>query len=301
MTSTRERPQGRLHPDEAVTDGEVSAFHQLDPHLLREKRVLEVGGVVHARREQNDRRLGDVARPDVLEHLQELARVRVDRAHARGFEDARERALHHPPVLKDVRHARWTAEVVFEHVVATVAVANEVRAAHVAPDAVGGVKTPACGEIGRGGFHELARHDAVREDALRVVEVVEEEVERTGALFEAALEHLPLRGRDDPGNHVEREDFFDAVFVAVDVERAAHVEQRAFGRPLAPEHLSVGDGRERADDESATVARLAGRVEHFVVKRCGFVAFKLHEVSDRRPDLSTAKFRRSFLMGGDPR
>ena len=61
MTSTRRKPGGRAHVDDVVVDEQVAAFDQLDAHLPREERVLEVGGVEDARREQHDRRLGVLA------------------------------------------------------------------------------------------------------------------------------------------------------------------------------------------------------------------------------------------------
>ena len=49
------------------------------------------------------------------------------------------------------------------------------------------------------------RHDALADDLARVVDVVDEGVERADALREAALDRDPLLGRDDPRHQVERE------------------------------------------------------------------------------------------------
>ena len=57
MTSTRGRPLGGPHPDDAVLHHEVAAFDERNPHLLRQEAVFEVGGVVHAGSQQHDGRL----------------------------------------------------------------------------------------------------------------------------------------------------------------------------------------------------------------------------------------------------
>ncbi len=77
-----------------------------------------------------------------------------------------------------------------------------------------------------GAEDELGRNDAVAQDALAVVDVLEEEVERPHALDHAALEHVPLGAGDDPGNEVEREDPLDRVLVPVHGEADALVEER---------------------------------------------------------------------------
>ena len=46
----------RSHVDDVVVADEVAALDELDPHLAREERVLEVGGVVDARGQQDDGR-----------------------------------------------------------------------------------------------------------------------------------------------------------------------------------------------------------------------------------------------------
>jgi hypothetical protein len=43
------------HMDEIVHHDQIASFHQFDTHLLRQVRMLEIGRVVHARRQHHDR------------------------------------------------------------------------------------------------------------------------------------------------------------------------------------------------------------------------------------------------------
>ena len=74
------------------------------------------------------------------------------------------------------------------------------------------------------------RDDAVLEDLLLVVEVVEEQVERGDALDEPRLEPRPLVRRDDPRDQVEREDAFRALGVVVDGESDPPPQEREVDR-----------------------------------------------------------------------
>jgi hypothetical protein len=48
----------RAHEDEVVLHEQIAAFDQLHAELVGKERVLVVGGIVDAGREQHDRRIG---------------------------------------------------------------------------------------------------------------------------------------------------------------------------------------------------------------------------------------------------
>ena len=52
------RPARRAHEDAALVDEQVGALDQLDAHLVGQERMLEIGAVVVARRQQHDVGLG---------------------------------------------------------------------------------------------------------------------------------------------------------------------------------------------------------------------------------------------------
>ena len=81
-----------------------------------------------------------------------------------------------------------------------------------------------------------SRDDLLLEDALLVVNVVQEKVQRADALGQAALQEVPFVRRDDARDQVERENLLRALAVAVDGERDALREERLIGEhPFAPE------------------------------------------------------------------
>ena len=70
-------------------------------------------------------------------------------------------------------------------------------------------------------IHEFARHALFAQDALRVIDVVDERVERAHALRDAALDARPLLGREDARDDVERKHALGAGGIGVDRERHA--------------------------------------------------------------------------------
>ena len=146
--------------------------------------------------------------------------------HAVALEQRRELALHRGAVLEHVARARGRAQVVLEHEVLAVLVAHDVDAGDVGVDAAGRVDADHLApEVARA-EHELGRHLPVAQDALAVVDVGEEEVERVHALDHAALDVIPLRARDDARDEVEREDPLEPFLLAVDREADALIEER---------------------------------------------------------------------------
>ena len=103
------QPARRAHEDDVLVADEVASLHELDPHLAREERVLVVGGVVHAGREQDD---GEVAArrrgSDRVQDGEQLLRVVVDARDAVPLEELGEGALHRRPVLEHVARAGGT-------------------------------------------------------------------------------------------------------------------------------------------------------------------------------------------------
>ena len=114
---------------------QVAALHQLDAHLLRQKAVLEVGGVVDAGRQQHHARACRPRRAARSIPASPAAGWDIrSPAAPQPFEHLRKDALQHLAVFEHVGHARGHAQVVFQHVDTAVAVAHQVGAGDVAPD-----------------------------------------------------------------------------------------------------------------------------------------------------------------------
>ena len=278
----------RPHEDLPVDDNQIGALHELHPHLPGEEAVLEVGRVVNPWREDDDGRIARLRRRHVLEHRQELLGVVLHRADAQALEELREGALHHLPVLEDVRHPRRRAEVVLEDIHAAVATTDEVGAGDVAPHA------PRRRQPGTRPAKALPRvdepvgYDAILDDPALVVDIVDEQVEGVDPLLQAALDRRPLGGVDDPRHDVERPDLLRPRLVAVDVERDPHREERLVGSPLPGGKLAVREGGETTDELLGARSGLERFVEKLVPESVGGVRPKVHGGGGCREDTETA-------------
>ena len=248
----RKQARRRAHEDAHVLDDQVAALDDRDAHLAREEAVLEVGAVVDARRHEDDVWLVVGPGRDVEERLEQHLRVPLDRAHPVALEEVRERAAHGRAVLHHVRDAGGAPQVVLEHEVVPVLVADQVRAADVDVDVMGHreVHELPAEVLGREDLRR--RDDLVLDDLLLVVEVVEEEVERRDALDETRLELVPLLRGNDPGDEVEREDALRPLGVVVDGERHPPPQEREVHGGPAPLKLRKRE-RAKAFDEAFVV------------------------------------------------
>ena len=247
-----------------VLDDQVVALDEEHAHLAGEERVLEVGGVRHAGREDDHHGLVRPPRRRVEQRAEEEVRIVLDPTDRVGGEELREDAAQDVAVLEHVGDAGRTAAVVLEDHVFTVAVADDIGAHDVGVDALGRDHAEELALVFLAGEHELGRHDPVLEAALVLVDVEDEEVQRGDALNEAGLDPLPLAGGDDPGDEVEREDALGPLLLAVHRERDALVHQRELLQPLAALDLGLREGLEDRDERTVVRTRTALAAERFV-------------------------------------
>ena len=219
---------------------------------------------MHARRQQHDVRIGVLARGHVAERREEVGGIGVDRAHAAGTEELWEDALHRRAVLEHVRDAGRTTAVVFEDEVAPVAVADQVGAADVDVSVLRDGHADEFRPVMRSAEDDLRRDHAVLDDALLVVDVVEEEVQRRDPLDEACLDMFPLIRRDDAGKRVEGEDALRPFLVAVDREGDALFQEEQFEAAEFLAEFFVPQAGEFVGDVAVVGTDLARGVDEFV-------------------------------------
>ena len=267
-----------------VADHQVGTQAELRAHLLSEVRVLEVSGVVDARRQHHDFGATATARRQRGQAVEQLRWVVVHRQDRAVGEQFREHPLHHQPVLEHVRHAGGHAQVVFEHVHRAVAVAHQVGAADVRPDTVRRRRPDALWpEILRVG-QQFGREHLVLDDPLVVVDVVDEQVQRLDPLAQPALDARPLVARDHPRDDVERPGAVDrAAFLGVDGEGDAEVADRQVrgGPPVA--HFLLGQRTKVVAEAARHGPYLAGCGEQRVVHAAGGVGLPVDGHVERLP------------------
>ena len=222
--------------------------------------MLEVGRVVDAGGEHDDRRVGLVGGRRVAQRPQQMRRVVADRPHPMGGEQVREDPRHRAAVLHHVGHPRRRAQVVLEHPEVALRVADQVDAGDVDAHAVGRDDAHRLAVEVLAGGDQPARDDAVAQDLLLAVDVVEVVLQRLDPLRDAALEPRPLGRRDHPRHQVQRE----RPLLAGQRERDALVDEGAAQR-LGP-GLELGGIRRGKLGVDALVgpADVALAVEHLV-------------------------------------
>ncbi len=272
----RWKPFGRAHHQEAVDDGQIAPFDQLDAHLLSQKRVLEVRRIINARRQQRDFRAADGVGREIMQRVEQLARIRFDRPHMRLLENLRERALHHFAVFEHVRHARRAAQIVFEDVKLAVAVAHQIGAGDVAPDAARRIQANARRPERFRRRDDMLGNDAFFKNPLLVVNVVDEEIQRGDALLQSALDPVPFLGFDDTWKEIKRKDFLGAFAVAVDIKSDPHAHERIFSRLLAPNNLCHRQSRKLLYQQIRTGPRARTRLKSLVKKTFTVVFCEIH-------------------------
>ena len=176
-----------------------------------------------------------------------------------------EKAHHHLAVLEHVRHPRGHAQVVLEHVELAPVGAHHVDPGDVRVDVAGDVDALHLGPVLRVAEDLLGRDDARAHDALPVVDVVKEAVQRLDALAQPRLERAPLRRRQDARDDVKGDEALGAPVVAVDGKGDADAVER-----------QVGLGALRG--ERLRALRLEPGVEATVVR--AHAAFRAHLVVD---------------------
>jgi hypothetical protein len=264
------------HVDDVLVDHEVATFDELDAHLACEERMLEVRAVVHAGREHRDR--GAVARGrrrHVAQRAQQCAAVVIDRAHALGTERGRQDLHHRRAVLEHVADAARVADVVLEHAVDAVAVTYEIDAGDEA------ARTVRHRDVDRFAFEAGGRRDQpARDDAvvdrrlLTDVDVVEEAVQRSDPLREAAFDDGPLVRRDDPREQVHRPRALDALLFAVHGERDAAGLEHVLAELAAVRHVLFAEAVEALDQLAVVAARGAVSFERLVEEVVDHVAIE---------------------------
>ena len=228
------------HRHTAVDHAQVAALDQLGTHLVGEESVFEIGGVVDPRGQHRDRRLA----PRTFgraggEALGQPARVIGNLFDRDAHEQFGEHRHHGFAVFEHVAHPRGGARIVFEHVEFVRPGAHQVY-----PDdmRVNPARRREADHVRQPGLvvAEQAFGDAARaNDLLPVVEIVHKGVERGHTLLDPARQLAPFGGGDHPRHHVERDQPFLGLAIAIDVEGDAGLAEIGFGFGVLAPHEAI--------------------------------------------------------------
>ena len=182
----------------------------------------------------------------------------MDRQHLLALKGARKHAGHDQPVLEHVGDAARRADVVLEHQeLAGRGIADQVDAGDMRVDAARHVDADHLAPEVAARQDQRAGHDAVLEDPLRAVDVLQEQIQRDHALREPALDAIPFRPRHDARHQVEGEQPLGAEAVVVDGEGDALKQKRQVGQAPALLELRRPHLRQLVEEGHAVRPRLA--------------------------------------------
>ena len=261
-----------LHHFEILGEGERRTG------LLGQIRVLEERGVVTPRREHH----GDAFGGDEIHRLAQQTRVVAVVAHVHFAEQARIRAPFDVAREQRVTRARRDAQIVLQHPPTTILALHEVLAGDVREHPAGRRHAVDLRIVAGGRVHEFLGYDAVMDDALLRIDVLQVGVERVDTLLETSLQLVELIRFDDARNRIVGEQTILVDAVLMHAEAHAVAAQFAVD-PLTPRHQFRRKPARRRFNHRATflVMGLSLRTR-LTVRNTGF--------SKRAPMLRTRHF-----------
>ena len=233
---------GGAHEDLAIVDQEVTAFHQLDAHLPGEECVLEVCRVGHPGGQNNHGGIVGVGWGDGAQGTKQRRPIVVDGPDDVAGETDREDPGHRHPVLEDIGDPARHSQIVLEHAIRPLVVADDVDPGHHAARASRGGDAVGLADISVRRLDQPAGDDPVVDRLLTAdVEIVEEAVEDGHPLYQPGLDMAPLIGGDDPGHQVHRPGALETALVTGDGEGDAERAKERIEQPETVAELGVSD------------------------------------------------------------
>ena len=113
------------------------------------------------------------------------------------------------PVFDDIAYTGGRPRIVLENEERAVLVPHDIGAADIDVCLVRQIDVAHRRAIVAVAEDQLRRDDAVAQDMLLMVDIVEQQVDRGDPLRDAALEMLPFVARQDSRDHIERQDPVD--------------------------------------------------------------------------------------------
>ena len=174
---------------------------------------------------------------DFLQALEQFGGIIVHRRDQPLAEQFGEHARHDLAIFEHVRHPRWGAAIILQHLETAGAGAHDVDADDMAVDLAGRGEVRHFGQIGAVLVDDVGGHDAGLHDLAPVIDIVQEGVERPRPLANALVQDAPFIGGEDAGQQVEGDQPLRIAPLAVDGEGDADAPEnrlRLIHPPIEP-------------------------------------------------------------------
>ena len=275
-------PGGATHRDAPVDHAQIGRFHQFRPHLVGQKRMLVIRRIVDAGRQHRQRGLvGRAVRGAGAQRPRETPRIAGHGLHGNAREQFGKHRHHRFAIFQHVRNARRRARVVFQHHEIVRTGTHDIDAHHMGIDAAGRSEAHHLRQERFVVAQQADRQSARPDNFLAMIEILQEGVQRAYPLLDTARQAAPFARGDDARDHVERDQPFLGILVAVNIEGDAAAPKEAFRFLVLPPQPGgilffvpiQKFGIRRADG--------AVRVEHLIVV---IAMVRLHLCSRRHDD-----------------
>ena len=261
---------GGAHRDAPVNHAQIVPFDKLHPHCISKEGMFVIGRIVDARRQHRDDRIAGAGRGRASRQRPAQFRgIILHRLHAVLRKQFGEHLEHRLAVFQHVADARRRACVVLKHVELARAGAHKVDAHNIGIDTARRLHPDHLRQEGVVAADHFRRNAPRLDDLLRVVDVVQEGVDRAHPLFDAARQAVPLCPRNDARDNVKRDQPFFGLGLAIDVEGDAGEAEQLLGLALlVPQAFGVFL-REPAVEVPVRLAKRVVRAPHFIkADRC---------------------------------
>jgi len=213
---------------------------------------------------------------DVLQQLEELVGIVLDRANTGTRKKIGEGTPHGTAIFQNVGYTGRTTGIVFQHEVSALVVTDEICATNMHIDITRHVNAhdfPSeifCPENVR------RWDDAVFKDFLLMVNILQKQIEGNNPLFEPPFEKVPFRGRNDSRNKIKGHDALGSKVIAVNGEGDSCPHERQVNGLLLTVILVRVERLKALKKNPVMRTGLAVRREHFIKKVFGLIRTEIH-------------------------
>ena len=212
---------------------QVMAFDQFDTHLVGQKAVFVIGGIIDAGGEHGHHRRAGGGRGGAggKAAVQQFGII-ADRFDPVAGKEFGEHLQHRLAVFQHVADAGGGPGVILEHIEFIIAGAHQIDADDMGVDPAGGCHADHLRQEGRVAGDHFDRQASGADDFLPVIDIVQERIDRADPLFDPFGEARPFAPRNDPRDDVEGDQPFGRLGAPVDVEGDAGQAKHLFGLAL---------------------------------------------------------------------
>ncbi len=123
---------------------------------------------------------------------------------------------------------------------------------------------------------QFGRHDAIGDNFLVVIDVVDKQIQRFDSLFETTLDRLPIIGLDDPRYDIKRKNPLGPLVATVNGKGNPHLQQCRLRSLLPTMQIPGGEILNSMDQRLGGRARKARCLKQFIKESVRLIAVKLH-------------------------